>query len=97
MNLLLSIHHFDRRFNSLNFIHGVFRANILPVLTVRDPVTPAFPVSSDPGEKHRHIHDISPSLTCTAESGQWGRIQKDIKPDILRFYENVLSTHWNAF
>lgn len=41
----------------------------------------------------RHL----PSLTCTAEAGQWGRIQKHIKPDILRFYEiNFFSMQWIA-
>lgn len=96
INLLSPIHHFCGRFNSLDFICGVFRVNVLPVLTVCDPVTPALPVSSDPGEKHRRIHDISLSLTCTSESGQRGRIQKHIQPDILRFYENLFSMHWFA-
>lgn len=96
LNLLSAIHHFNRRLNRLDFIHGVFQVNVLPVLTVCDPVTPALPVSSDPGEKHR-----LPSLTCIAESGQWERIQKHIKPDILRFYETFIffppHTRWIAF
>lgn len=86
MNLLPAVHHLDWRVDSLDFIRSVFRVNVLPVLTVGDPVTPALPVSSDPGVKRRQSWHV-PSLTCTAESGQWGRIQKLIEPDILRFYE----------
>lgn len=57
-NLLSTVHKFNRCFDSLQFIHGPFRVNVLPVLTVWDCVAAALPVWSDPGEKH--IDDISP-------------------------------------
>ena len=74
MNLFSPIHHFHGRFNSLDFIHCVFRVNVLPVLTVGDPVTPALPVWSDPGEteKRRHTRDMSPHRHAQQRVGRGG-------------------------
>lgn len=87
-NLLSAVHHFNRRFNGFNFIHGVFQVNVLPVLTVCRPVTPALPVSSDPGVKHRRSHDIPlpPNWHALQRVGTGG-IHKHIRSAIQRFYE----------
>lgn len=48
-NLLPAVHNLNRSFNGLDFIHGVLRVNVLPVLTVGHPVAAALPVSPGPG------------------------------------------------
>lgn len=72
IDLLPSVHHFNRCFNILDLIHGVFWVNVLPVVTVSDPVAVALPVSSHPGDKHRHVYDICPRWRAPQRLGSGG-------------------------
>lgn len=92
MNLLPAVHHLDWRVDSLDFIRRVFQVNILPVLTVGDPVTPALPVSSNPGVKRRHSHDMSPHWHAQQRVGSGGEFRSSSNQTSWGF-TNVFPLH----
>lgn len=107
-DLLSAVHHFSRSFNGFNVIHGVFQVNVLPVLTVCHPVTPALPVSSDPGVKHRRSHDtpLPPYWHALQRVGTGGELTSTSHqtsrgfmnpPTHHHHHQPPLPPHWIAF
>lgn len=81
-NLLPAVHNLNRSFNGLDFIHGVLRLNVLPVLTVGRPVAAALPVSPGPGGENGEPVMTRPHIGMRSTACSGGEV-RHIRSDTL--------------